>query len=363
MAVDGDASPCRWAAVINKEPECERQLVDLPLNEQKARGQELMRLLMEPQTPCKAQTQHLPASQDTKLPTKVEVRVRNTFVDLVGTSSRGIIHRSKSDSELINGKVERSHQPSASNQNVIDENSDSLSMQQQALSPEKGLGRERANKKIYQDEAQIPEVLNLDACLPTSQCHDVNERSPDLSEASTDTPRESLEDLSSYETFDPTFMCELVPQDAADVFGDQPTDCSMYPVHDSYQQSQIGTDYISSDSHQSDGGSLNELSGSCFMSEGVVIGVSQWSLGLLEEEVTNASISMQQEMVASPDTCHQDVVYMPMQQQFIPTKSVQEAWSVWPQTGDCVASSSWATVNSNASDQFCMSNAYSPSWY
>merc|ERR1719440_2600763 len=79
------------------------------MDEQKARGKELLRLLWEPQSPCVAKVAPAPVTQVTPFETgrcydcqdsDVEVRVKNTFVELVRTSNKGTLRRCRSDSDL-----------------------------------------------------------------------------------------------------------------------------------------------------------------------------------------------------------------------------------------------------------------------
>lgn len=291
MSGAGDASPCRWAAVIgDQDADSETDLVDLPLCEQKARGQELLRLLWEPQSPCVAEAAQASFTQVTPLQTglcsasqdtDVEVRVKNTFVELVRASHKGMLRRSQSESDLCN------------------------------LAHDTG-----AFLQVKQPRCK-PEILNLNACLPDLSCHGMLDGSHDLSDASTDTPRESLEDLSSFDAcdyMDAGMARDMTMDQCVDTYVGQPAEHSMYSIADACQHAQFAAQPMHVE--QLEPKDMLGLDGTCFVSEGVVIGLSQWSLGLLSDEMSKMAVAGPNAYHSEPASAH---VQAQQQQQFAPS--------------------------------------------
>lgn len=280
MSGAGDASPCRWAAVIrDQDADSETDLVDLPLCEQKARGQELLRMLLEPQSPCAAEAAQASFTQVAPFQTglcsawqdpDVEVRVKNTFVELVRACNKGALRRSQSDSDLSNlareqGFVARSTPPHSPLQD-----------------PPMPVKQPRCT----------PEILNLSACLPDLSCHSMLDGSHDLSDASTDTPRESLEDLSSFDAYDyvdAAMTGGMATDQCVDTYVGQPVERSIFSINGACHHAHFAAHQMHVERSEPD--DMLRLDGTCFVSEGVVIGLSQWSLGMLSDEMSKMSVA------------------------------------------------------------------------
>lgn len=231
MDGDGDSSPCRWAAMFHdKGSDSDPEFVDLTPHEQRSRGQELLKLLWEPLIPHEV-VQPAPASEvqpqanmlfeHQRLTSNVNVRVKNTFIELVASSRGCGLKRSQSDSMLIHASIDNSTGPVVE---FIDRNFSDIQLQ----------------------HVVKPHVLNLSACLHKSHCHETADLLLDLSDASTNTPRESLEDASSScEAFGTSFVGDPKLEDVADVFVPQSTGCSTYHHEEGYYYPYLGPACVS----------------------------------------------------------------------------------------------------------------------
>lgn len=189
--------------------ESDVQLVDLAPCEQVSRGQELLQLLFEPAAPCaiagsRQTSQPLPSVSerspsapltDSASPV-AKTRVKNTFIEFAppSTPHRRNLKRCQSDSEIVLGSVE--------------------------LLPAVDLCCRRINILLQ------PSTLNLDTGLDDGLCLDGADTFLELSEASTDTPRESLEDGSSHEGFDGQWLGDSRPEESTEMCQDGTTDTS-----------------------------------------------------------------------------------------------------------------------------------------
>jgi hypothetical protein len=188
------------------DAESETQLIDLALNEQIARGQELLQLLGEP---VKAK----PIAIVPSVPTpEVKVCVKNTFIKL----------------EYEDAPCSRCLKRSSSLPAVIHEAVDTSGAYDRFAK----LSSERSQWL----QVSKSHVLHLDTCvrdgIRQALLHDV-------SDTSTDTPSESMEDVSVYEVGDSSMIEEV-----ADIYGGQPTfvGCNHYHEEDAYQYFQPGAD-------------------------------------------------------------------------------------------------------------------------
>lgn len=203
----GDCSPCRWALMFDKcDTHPELCLVDLAQREQESRGKELLRLLREPVTPCAAEAStavYLPCSPTSNGNLCVKF---SSFIDsdLVPSHCQHNCKHCQSDS---------SHYTETHKQVTVQDNSDCAA----------GQSDMRPADTPQLQQVLAPQVLDLNACLRHSQCWDVAPRcmtaGADLSDASTCTPDESVEDLSLTELIDIASLGDSVIADVPDVAG------------------------------------------------------------------------------------------------------------------------------------------------
>jgi len=214
MDLNGESSPCRWAAMFNDDgSDSDTQLTDLSPREQIARGQQLLKLLWEPVTPREVtqpkQVTELPSAaanefhEPRSLSSELKVHVKNTFVELDKSPCRRSLQRSQSDSALLSGSLR-----------CADECDASVSFGVPESKTEK-----TSNVTLAADQSESqckvvkPQVLTLSTCLSDGQWRESTDRCVELSDASTDTPRDSVEDLSIHEAFDAVLAGELMPED------------------------------------------------------------------------------------------------------------------------------------------------------
>lgn len=208
MDACGDASPCRWAAMFNDvRSDSETQLMDLSPREQRARGQVLLRLLWEPfapedesmpsaeSTPVQS---HRDASEPRQIASEVNVHIKNTFIQEGASLSRQNLKRSNSDSALLSGSINVTFDDEVAIIPAFGHSSKMSFTGATLVQEEEASGRQK------------PETLTLSACLCVHE--------GDHSEASTETPRDSIEDLSNYEACDALLMRDLAPEEFGDRF-------------------------------------------------------------------------------------------------------------------------------------------------
>lgn len=212
MNVEYAESPCRWAAAFKDEDpsfQLADQFVDLSPKEQVARGQELLRLLWEPVTPCTTSAsspQEVAIDLDstsTSSDTKAPVLVKNTFIELAPEGDNPI-RRTRSDSAICVG----GNQCILNLMSCLDEDKC-----QKNISP---LSEHFSESSQLERKVSAPRILDLSACLD-----DQNEKQQDalatLSNASTGTPREVIEDISIYDVPDSSLVAPFLPEGHANV--------------------------------------------------------------------------------------------------------------------------------------------------
>jgi len=202
----GDCSPCRWALMFDDYGTYpDLGLVDLTPGQQESRGKELLRLLWEPVTPCAAEES---AAAQVPCPpnSKVNFCEKNTSmdIDLVPSPCRHNCIRSQSDSACI---------AEFNEQLAVQDISDGTA----------GHSDIRPADTSQLQQVGTPQVLDLNACLQDSRRWDDAPRcmtvSADLSDVSTGTPDESVEDVSLNEVCDTALLGDAVIEDVPDVLG------------------------------------------------------------------------------------------------------------------------------------------------
>jgi len=225
----GDYSPCRWARMFNDGgADSDRGLVDLTPCEQQSRGQELLRLLWEPVMPC-AVGQSLPALEPQPPSSKMNLRVENTFIELVDSPCRRNINRSQSDPAIMGLSTENLASRSCadktqcrSRHGVVDDH------------PHSSLADRQLQNRVVG-----PHTLDLHACLHDDQCWDGDDmfRERVLSDASTDTPDEPIEDSSLNDVCD------------ASLFGDTLLESGAWHRDDASHSLRLGQGYFPAQKH------------------------------------------------------------------------------------------------------------------
>lgn len=237
LDLHGDSSPCRWAAMFNDDgSDCATQLTDLSPHEQIARGQQLLKLLWEPVTPREVthskQVAELPLAttnefcKPDKRPSELKVHIKNTFVELdKSPCTVRNLTRSQSDSALLNGSMRYAGECDAPI---------SFSMPE-AKCQNNSNAIVDADRSGLQSKVVKPQVLTLSNCLGDTWWQESTDRCVELSDASTDTPRESVEDLSINEVFDSSLAGELMQEDDSNFAPlTIAIDCGAYRQEDTY---------------------------------------------------------------------------------------------------------------------------------
>lgn len=239
---DCDVEPCRWAALFHDARlDVGAELVDLPPHEQVARGQELLRLLWEP-LPCEASEPRIVLPQQSPAP-EAQMRVKNTFIEMVASPCRRRLTRSQSDSaipRLVDG-TSKQQVLNLSDHPNCDQCRDNASDGQEQLSGDRdSIERTSSNSAPAgtQHRMRKHNVLDLDACIKPPCCHvpkphvlsltaclayswSQTSTEADFSDTSTDTPRGSIEDISSRDVLEASMIADIMPEDCVEMPGPQ----------------------------------------------------------------------------------------------------------------------------------------------
>jgi len=229
-----DVSPCRWAASFQESAigPVESELVDLPLHEQVARGQALLRLLWEPLTPQsrEASSSSTPVSRSSS-----EVPCKDFFAELANLFSQEPLKPAPSHSMLLSTSAYDHVLHTAPHQRVLNLNEcleDSGSVRQKAVTEQR--------------------CLDLNDLLDGARCMKRSDTPHSLSDASTNTPRDPIEDISIYEVLDSSLIEDIMPVHAANLAGCPPISAAAgTPVlrTDAWQYLQPGPGCVSTPEH------------------------------------------------------------------------------------------------------------------
>jgi len=168
MSANDVAEPCRWASAFQDGTDGETQFINLTPQEQVSRGQELLRLLWEPVTPRSA-AQPSPAT----CPQALSLEAKSSF----GSSSQDQLQH-----EVAARRIELS--------SCID------SGDSQCQKNRDGFFDGPSNAQLQHAWGKH-RILDLSACLDEGRREKHLDTLPPLSEASTNTPRDPVEDTSS----------------------------------------------------------------------------------------------------------------------------------------------------------------------
>lgn len=263
----GDATPCRWAIAqkvmtsvkdgLDDKPTIPKELVDLTPHAQVSRGQELLQLLWEPTSPSPPastnpaqdviELESLPVSAnpapDVIKPeedTDEKMQVKNTFIELVRSQCQRNLKRSQSDPAIA--KLQKCDELPISASELATDLQDLHTQfntcpgdnhyQQtkgEFLDPFAGCAMQaQVEDQWLSMDASIDNGCSkvsghsfhsLNACTSNVWSQEYYDVVPELSDASTDTPRESVEDFSMRDMYDAAPYGEIIREADADQFG------------------------------------------------------------------------------------------------------------------------------------------------
>lgn len=230
---NADVSPCRWAASFQESATgpVESELVDLPLHEQVARGQALLRLLWEPLTPQSraASSSSTPVSRS---PSEVHW---DSLAELGHSFIQELLKPAPRHSMLVGTSADDHALHTAPYQHVLSLNEcleDCGSVKQKAVTEQR--------------------CLDLNDLLDGARCIKRSDTPHSLSDASTNTPRDHIEDISIYEVLDSSLIEDIMPVQAANMAGCPPISAAAGTpvlITDAWQYLQPGPGCVSTPEH------------------------------------------------------------------------------------------------------------------